>query len=269
MRHKFTFIFLSVILLSCNTEPPKETAQDEQAIIAPTGISNELKAQYEQYYQAIEKPFPTTCIAELNKVNPADAAPLDTVFFVFREQLKEIVAEKNIFKLLKHVDQNIKIGFGAENGLQAFIVAWDLSSEEKIPDSELWPTLADVLNLGGLFNGQGNYFEAPYLDQCYPHDKDAFETGAVIGAGVRMRAGPNLDTKVLKNLSYDILDYIETTPIELKIGNETHPWIKVKTQDGIEGFIYGKFYRSPIDYRVGFEKKPNGEWKIVSLLAGD
>jgi hypothetical protein len=39
--------------------------------------------------------------------------------------------------------------------------------------------------------------------------------------------------------------------------------------DATEGFLYGKFYRSPIDFRAGFEKKKNGQWKMVRLLAGD
>ncbi len=269
MRKQITLLLIPLLLLSCQSESGQTANEDESATIVQPTITDSLRQVYYHYYNALEKPFPTHCVPERNKVNPADAAPLDTVFFIFREQLKEIVAKKDIFKLLEYVDGNIKVGFGAENGLKTFIDMWELNSPEQIPDSKLWPTLESVLHLGGLFNEKGDFFTAPYLDACYPANADAFETGAVIGAGVRMRAGPGLDTKVLGNLSYDILEMIETTPIEQTIGRETYPWIKVKTLDGVEGFIWGKFYRSPIDYRVGFQKKRLDGWKMVTLLAGD
>lgn len=269
MRKLIILLLIPLLFLSCQAESGQAGNENEVASIVKPTITDSLRRVYYHYYNAMEAPFPTHCIPERNKVNPADAAPLDTVFFIFREQLKEIVAAKDIFKLLEYVDEHIKVGFSAENGLKAFIDMWELNSPEQIPVSELWPTLENILNLGGLFNKKGDFFTAPYLDACYPANPDASSTGAVIGAGVRMRAGPSLDSKILGNLSYDILEIVETTPIEQKIGQETYPWIKIKTLDGVEGFIWGKFFRSPIDYRVGFQKKRLDGWKMVTLLAGE
>lgn len=270
MRKLSTVLLIPLLfLLSCQSEPQQETNEDTTSQIVKPLINDSLRQLYHHYSKAIENPFSTHCITERNKANPVDAAPLDTVFFVFREQLKEIVKAKDIFKLLEHVDPNIKTSFVDDNGLKSFIDMWELNSPEQIPDSKLWPTLEEILNLGGLFNAKGDFFHAPYLDACYPKGADAYTTGAVIGSGVRMRTGAGLNTKVLANLSYDILNFIETTPIEEKIGTETYPWIKVKTMDGMEGFVWGKFYRSPIDYRAGFQKKRLDGWKIVTLVVGD
>ena len=90
-----------------------------------------------------------------------------------------------------------------------------------------------------------------------------------MGAGVRLRSGPGLSTQILKTLSYDLVKLVEMTPTEETIGGETHPWIKVQLADGTEGFLYGKFYRSPLDFRAGFQQDEAGQWKLVRLLAGD
>jgi hypothetical protein len=266
------YLVLGMMLWSC--AGPATDGGDATATsppMDPYGISDSVRQLYQRYQTALEDPMPLSCRPERGKVNPADAAPSDTTFFVFREHLRQVVADKDIFGLLGQVDEQIKIGFGADNGLKAFIRAWELDSPEKVPESQLWPELAEVLSLGGQFSGQGDYFEAPYLDPCFPPSTtiDIMESVVVTGAGVRMRSGPGLNTQVLKTLSYDILQFIETTPIEERIGGEVHTWVQVKTLDGVEGFVYGKFLRSPIDLRAGFRRAENGRWKLVTLLAGD
>lgn len=269
---RLVFISLAVLLWSCSGSPAEEASDAEKpSPVDPYGLSDSIRQLYQQYQLALEDSMPLECRPEKGKVNPADAAPADTTFFVFREHLREVVGNKDIFGLLGNVDEQIKIGFGAEDGLKAFIRAWELDSPEKVPESPLWDELAQILVLGGQFQEQGDYFEAPYPSTCFPADApiEAIEAQVVTGAGVRMRAGPGLNTQVLKILSYDILQYLETTPIEEKIADEVHPWVKVKTIDGTEGFVYGKFLRSPIDLRAGFQRADNGRWKLVTLLAGD
>lgn len=272
-----TFTFPLLILLglayACSSDSNSETttAETETSSAEAMTVTDSIAQLYHRYFQALADTYPPKCNPERGKVNPADAAPQDTFFFIFREQLREIVANKDIFALLPHVDDQIKTGFGADGGLQSFIRMWELDSPEKIPQSKLWSTLATVLSLGGQFHDydKSAYFEAPYLGPCWPAEAEPYEYGAVMGAGVRLRGGPNLNTKILKNLSYDLVKYIETTPIELTISGETHPWIKVQLGDGTEGFLYGKFYRSPLDFRAGFQKNAQGQWKMAMLLAGD
>ncbi len=272
MRTNFTLL-LAVLLLAnaCQSDNSTDTTTAENTSPAPTAVINDSITQvYQEFFEQLENTFPLSCTPERGKVNPADAALKDTLFFVFREQLKSVIADKDIFGLLPHISEQIKTGFGADGGLQSFIQMWELDSPDKIAQSKLWSTLETVLNLGGQFHGggQNRYFEAPYLGPCWPHDAEPYEYGAVMGAGVRLRSAPSLNTQILKTLSYDLVKYIETTPIEETIGGESHPWIKVQLVDGTEGFLYGKFYRSPLDFRVGFQESV-GQWKIVLLLAGD
>ena len=44
--------------------------------------------------------------------------------------------------------------------------------------------------------------------------------------------------------------------------------IKIRTLSGVEGFVFGKYVRSYIDYRASF-RKINGKWCIVSIVGGD
>lgn len=260
------------LLLACGTGNTSEdtTANEAEVPTDPHGITDSVRRLYQTYYAALDSPWPTACTPERHKVNPMDAAPLDTPFFVFREHLKRVVVDKDIFKLLEHVDENIKSSFGGGDGLKSFVQMWQLDSPEQVASSGLWATLSEVLELGGGFSSEGNYFEAPYLGPCWPQAiAEDVELGVIAGAGVRMRGGPGLHTRVVKNLSYDLVAYLETTPIEETISGEVHPWIKVKTMDGTEGFVYGKFFRSPYDFRAVFEKDEDGRWRLGVLVAGD
>ncbi|MGH1437346.1 MAG: SH3 domain-containing protein [Lewinella sp.] len=271
-----TYLILSLFVwgfMACQADTSSSnTSETEQtAITKNTHLTDSIVQSYQQQLTTREEVFPLNCNPEAGKINPADGAPKDTLFFLFREQLKTIVANKDIFALLPFVSENIKTGFGAEGGLQDFIRMWELDSPDKIPNSTLWPTLESLLALGGQFHNydKAPYFEAPYLGPCWPHTAEPYEFGAVIGAGVRLRSSPGLSTKIIKTLSYDLVEYLETTPTQETIGGETHPWIKVRLADGMEGFLYGKFYRSPLDFRAGFQKNEAGQWQMVLLVAGD
>jgi len=265
--------FLCGVLLfavSCSQPAPvSDDGDTSDNANRPAAITDSLRQLYQHYLASADPEIPLKCIMEPGKVNPGDEAPRDTLFFLFREELRTIVAEKNIFKLLKYVSNDIKVGFDSDNGLQAFISTWNLDSPDKIPHSELWPTLRILLDLGGQFTSKGDYFEAPYVGPCFPAVADPLIMGAVVGAGVRMRAGPGLNTQVLRTISYDLVEIIETTPVEETISGETYPWVKVKLADGTEGFLFGKFVRSPAGWRAGFQRGEDQEWKMVMLLGGD
>ncbi|MEM1214805.1 MAG: SH3 domain-containing protein [Bacteroidota bacterium] len=268
MRILLLLPVLMGVLVSCGPatkQPPSEE------VALPTTVADRAKMAklYASYLENLDPRFPTSCVREQGKVNPADEAPTDTAFFVFREQLREIVAQKDAFALIANTSKNVQIGHGEENGIDAFIRQWELDSEAKIPQSPLWLELKNILDLGGTFNGRRDYFEAPYVGGCWSGSYDAFEYGTVTGSGVRLRSGTDLDTRVVKKLSYDVVKYLEETPIELTLGGQTHPWIKVALLDGTEGYLYGKFYSSPVGLRAGFTKDAAGNWQLNVLLSGD
>ena len=91
----------------------------------------------------------------------------------------------------------------------------------------------------------------------------------IIGENVTVRKTPTLQGEILGFLSYDLVKVVyESSLSKETIDGETHPWIKIKSTEGVIGYVYGKYIRSPIDYRVNFVKKDN-TWKIVFFLAGD
>lgn len=237
--------------------------------VAPPSNMDSLRAQYLAFMQASANPMPLKQVLEIGKLNPVDEGPIDTLFFLFRENLKNTIRQKNVFGLLDAVDENIKNGFGDDNGFAAFVTQWALDKPETAADSKLWQILAEVLDLGGVFRDNQRTFLANYVSATWPPDYDGYEYGSIIGSGVRLRSAPNLQSRTIISVSYDVVKILERTEKEETIGGETFPWVKLALLDGKEGFVYGKFLGSPVGYRAGFERKANGKWQMVFLLAGD
>ena len=204
---------------------------------------------------------------DAGKFTPYDEATKDPSLMKFRARLWKAIQEKDVAFLTDALDQNIKIGFGDNNGKKAFIQQWQLYSNPK--NSNLWQELGNVLKLGGAFGQHSNYqFCAPYVSDLEDIE-DPFEEGIIIGEGVRLRAHPNSKGKVLKNLSWEKVGLLMQVDAQKEvIGGEEHYWQKVITSEDLEGFVYGKFIRTPVDYRAWFEKKDE-QWKMTSFLAGD
>lgn len=267
------YFVLSSLLFACKQDTSNTSDHSNNAIEnnSPVAVTDSLKEVFEAKVQAKENSLPLRYVSESGKVNPVDEAPLDTAFFVFRESLIENVQNKDLISFLSKANENMKVSFGDPlEGPAGFVELWGLDSPAKIAASEVWKHLKTVLQLGGQFSADKKMFTAPYVYSAFPDQYDAFEHGAIVGTGVRMRTHPSLNSKIVKSLSYDIVKVVEVVHDKLEtIGGETHPWVKVQIPDTeITGFIYGKYLRSPIDYRIGFEQVGT-EWQISFFVAGD
>lgn len=246
--------------------PDTQSAPEKPAISRLDADS--IQRVYEQKLAAYPNPLPTEQIIEKNKLYPVDQAPLDTHFFLFREELLEAIARKDVFRLLEACSQNIKASFGGEDTLAEFVEMWQLDKDAE--NSEVWAILERVLRNGGVFEQGRQAFYAPYTYATFPDDLDAFTHGVISGEGVRLRSQPATNARIVTNLSYDVVEYLPAEEeIRETIGDETHPWVHVKTVSGQEGWVYGKYYASPIDFRAGFERQADGRWEMVFLVAGD
>lgn len=257
-----------LLLWSCNqnSEAAQQSNETQKGSTAGQLSIDTLRQLYHTYYAALTDTLPRRQIIEKGKLYPVDEAPGDTAFFVFREGLKQTIRQRDVFGLLDVVDKEVKVGFGAESGFADFVTMWELDS--KAPDTlPIWPLLAEILDQGGTFNDQGNAFYAPYVHSTWPSEYDPFTHSAITGSGVRTRAAGQLNSGIVKTSSYEIVRYLADGKEE-EIGGERHKWIQVEHLDGKQGYIFGKFIRSPIDFRLGFEKKAKG-WQIVFLVAGD
>ncbi len=272
MKYRFLLCLILITAWSCGPSGESTETIDTRSEEAPTIESlppDTLRDLYQKYAGAREDFLPTQRRPEVGKLNPVDEAPLDTAFFIFREQLLEAVWQKDVFHLLESTDENIKCSFGTENGIPDFVKMWQLDSPETTKTSDVWPTLENILLGGGAFSNNRKTFTAPYVFAIFPDDKDGFEYGAVTGSGVRLRDQPSLQSNVVTTVSYNIVKVIKQATVPETIGDETHPWLEVELLDGTKGYIFGQFVGQPVGWRAIFSQNEKGQWRMVTMVAGD
>jgi hypothetical protein len=167
------------------------------------------------------------------------------------------------------VDPEIRLGLGGERGLDTFKQQWQPSRAS----SKFWNQLGLILSLGGTFeieNGEKNYC-APYITtrwrtlvQRFPAFGNAADYAVLLRNNVALRSRPSVTAPAIKILSFEVVRLAHGSTTSK---NRLH-WIKVKTLDGRLGYIRARDMRSPIDYSACF-KKVNGQWRMVSFIAGD
>jgi hypothetical protein len=216
------------------------------------------------------KSFPRT------KFPLVDEAGKDQDFFMFRQKLITAVEKKNVDFILKHLDEKIHNNFGNGGGVKEFIDSWNLKKDPL--KSDLWPTLMQVLKLGGGWSELDGVktFVAPYTFAFHPDmtdemSNDISDFSVIIGENVKARSAPRSDAQVVEVLSYELVRQIYSEhgkEVYEKISGERYPWVKVIIYDGREAYVFGKYCRSLLDYRAAFQKK-NGDWKMIFFIAGD
>lgn len=183
------------------------------------------------------------------KLSFVDEAPRDASLAAYRDRLLVAVRARDANTVASMIDPNIRTSFGGGGGRADF--------EKLLP--EVWDDLEQILTLGGTFSGEGEQsFWAPYVYSAFPDRHDAFTTLVVIADDVPLREAPDARSRAVATLSRDIVERI----------SEDGPWIQVKTADGRTGYVDAKFVRSPVGYRAGFNKGPDG-WRMTALVAGD
>lgn len=270
MKHFPILLFISLILLiSCQSESSEQT---KTTTTAPTEINDPPLSNTPNEKQVNHVPLPEWPIQaakEKGKELPCDEAPKDQSFFEFRQKLYNHIKAKDTDFLHHVLSDSVFCSFGGETGKELFFKMWQLDTA---PDrSDLWKEMATCLELGGKFNNYDGRtrFAAPYIYMLEVFD-DPYQEGIIVGEKVRLRDAPGLKSKVIGSLSWDyyIRSNVENYEEE-EIDGEKHAWIKLKTLNGESGYVFGKYARSIIDYRVGFVKENEKDWKIDFFVAGD
>lgn len=206
-----------------------------------------------------------TATAKTRKLYPVDEGAKDASFRAFRGKLIEAVAKRNTRFILTVLHPKVRLSFGGQSGAKDFRVIWKPDS----PDSELWNELSAILSLGGTFSiaEEKRVFWAPYTFSTFPDDFDSYEYAAIIGENVRVHSQTSTSSSIVTNLSYDIVK--ATFPASESPQKGVVPgWVKVVVPDGRAGYVAKRFIRSPIDYRLSFERI-RGKWLITAFIGGD
>lgn len=199
---------------------------------------------------AVEPDFSEYIIKPRNIIYGEDARQ-------FVKHIRQVVNDKDLPALKKLIDRNGKFSFGGHEGLEGFIELWGL--EQNPEKSIVWKVLKTILDMGGV-SKSGKSMIFPYLFTDWPDQYDAFQYGAITGERVNLRTKPSLDSQVIRQMSYEIVLPIRSTPLP--------DWQKIQTHDQKTGYVSMRYLRSPIGYRAGFNKGPNG-WKMTFFVAGD
>ncbi|MCI4651360.1 SH3 domain-containing protein [Phaeodactylibacter sp.] len=258
-------IFLFILGYGCESDaPPADTATETVSRIP----SDSLRQLYRQYRSMQTDTLPAKQVQERHKLYPVDEAPMDTAFFVFREQLLQAVQQRDVFALLDAVDKDIKVSGAKEPGVAGLVSRYGLTptAADSLP---IWPILEELLKAGGTFSDNGQAFTAPYYAATWPEALPKNKYAAITGSGVRIRSAPNLSSDIVKTISYELVQYLETTNQTEVIGGETHPWCRIELSGGKVGFVYGKFVARPTGYRAQFEKTGPQQWAMTQLIYGE
>lgn len=266
-------LFFALTVLSCQNattqnddKTSSETEMPDSDSLSSTDNS-EVKTIPQKKYELPD--WPIKAKTEEGKVYPFDEGKKDSTFVAFRLKLYEAVLEKDLEYLMSIISDDIKYSFGDPDGKEGFLLSTGLKDNPM--ESVIWKELAVCLELGGGFFDNPDYF-AFYAPFVFMTDKidDPYEEGVIIGDNVRLREGPGSTEKIIGSLSWDIVKtiYDENSTKEV-IGGESHYWVNVKTSKGEVGYVYGKYFRVPIDYRAGFEKTNSGDWIMRTFIAGD
>lgn len=207
--------------------------------------------------------IPFFTLGQTTKFPPMDESGKTSELKSFVVELKETIESRDGQKLLELIHPQIKFDFDEGIGKEKFRAKWNPESK----NSEIWPIMDRIVGLGGVFtkDGANPFFDFvfPYVNEVDLEDADQyFNTLVITGKDVNVRERPNLASKVVGRLTYDIVTYDYE---KSQIGN----WYFVQTTDkSIRGYVSADLAYSPVDYRM-FLTKEAGTWMISCLVAGD
>lgn len=213
--------------------------------------------------------------AQPSKFPPINDIAKDQSLVTFVNQLKAAVQKKDKAFLLGALDEKVMSDLGGDGGIAEFKKNWNLDAG----DTSIWHQLSRVIELGGGFNKNdpdGHFtFGFPYVHLIDLKDADNYiYVGVITGKNVNVREKPDLKAKVLMQLSYDVIWFVETERA-LRKTEGTNPWgdpewYLIETLDRKkQGWVFWKYVHSPIDYRLYLFKNKQGKWKISAFVAGE
>lgn len=231
-------VMLGVLVLACGGNEPRPQPQE----FATDSVTASSTAP----------PAPTVLL--FGKSGPADQGGYHPDFLAFRTELMRVAEARDSTALFRMLSPDFKASFGGDEGPQGLRLVYRIGAA----DTEFWGQLVDVLVHGGRFVGD-EQFVAPWTFGGLPDSLDAFTHLIVREEGVAVRAAPDVESREVATLSYDIVR---------AASSDADGWRAIALVDGGVGYVEAARIRSPIDHRAIFERR-GGRWWFVAFVAGD
>ena len=210
--------------------------------------------------QDIVRTFELLAATATRTLPPVDEGAQDPSFAEFRRRLLSAIERRDVAFLRSVLAPEVEFSFGAAPDREGFVRRWKLDDG----GGGIWQELGEALRLGGTFSGGGaspRTFTAPYVFGRLTRADE----GAILRAGVPVRARPSAGAAVVANLLYDVVTIVGwTAPAAAR----ERRWAHVRLADGTRGWVHGPDIRSPLDYRAIFQMI-DGSWRMVVFIAGD
>lgn len=223
----------------------------------------EIEANRRATVEAAQEHRETLVAARVgSKVTPVDEGDQDPSFAAFRTGLVQTIEKKDAPALLAVVAKDVAKSEGGGDGMGNFVDFWQPDKAH----SEIWWQLAGVLKHGGRFNEDRSVFTAPFVYTDFRESAKLHqEIGVVVGTDVSVRTEPRSKAPPRARLTFEVvkLQFGESPWFDDADGAE-YPWYYVQLPNSIEGFVSGRYLRSPLDYHAVFTKR-GSEWLLTEL----
>ena len=202
---------------------------------------------------------------------PPKKQSYDAEFAEVYKEFFDAVQNKELAVIDSFIDDQTILSFGGNYfGKTGFYEQWNLHSDPE--QSELWAKLAEIMRLGGVYDGNEKSFIAPYTYSEWPAEFDGFECFAIIDKEVKVYMSDKTSSDVIGKLSYNIIK-ADTGSKLWKSGEYWHKsdqaLISIKLPGGEFGYIKKQHIKSPIDYRLCIKRNDTGKWILTFLVSGD
>jgi hypothetical protein len=188
--------------------------------------------------------------APADRLIPQDTTDRAPHFGRFREELERAVDQRDGAFFQRRAEA-ARLSYGSDVDLDA---KFDLSD----PNSEFWSITERMLELGGSWQADSEMVVYPYAYANFPKGIQASNHDVVTGQDVPLLHSADGESFPVGSLSYDIVWVLER-------GAE---WSRVRTDDGVTGWVENRFLYSPTGYRMGFALV-EGRWSLVFWMAGN
>lgn len=182
---------------------------------------------------------------------PKDESGRDKTLTPFLTRLKDVLKRKDRNALMAMLAPDVETGIHDTRGPAEFASTWELQD----PNSGVYALLTQILAMRGVW--VEDRFCAPYVGVQFPSDLDPSKHQVVLNPDVKLRETPDANGRVLAILAYNIVEVLERDP-----------WMKIRTETGLTGYVQAAYVYSPAAYRACFAKNAEGTWQLQSLAAG-